>query len=235
MSSIQASPIATSIFRQGQSLADFVVEHAGERLRPHTILAITSKLFSVAEDTRAPRSVPKRELIDREADRVIGETLHGVVLTVKHGVLFPTAGIDESNSEHGDYLLLPPDPFRSLHRLYGELRTRLGLTEFGLIMTDSRTQPLRAGVTGLALAHSGFAPVRDFIGAPDLFGRSLKVTSINDADPIAAVAVMLMGESNECTPMAIVDAPFVEYRPGGSAGEIQIPIEQDLYGWRLLK
>ncbi len=54
----------------------------------------------------------------------------------------------------------------------------------------------------------------------DLFGRSLKVTEINDADPIASVAVMLMGESAESTPMAIIHVPFLEYRLGGQPSEI---------------
>ncbi|MBS1960301.1 MAG: coenzyme F420-0:L-glutamate ligase [Bdellovibrionales bacterium] len=232
--SILAAPISTPIFKAGRSIADFVWTHAGKRIRPKSILAITSKLFSIAEGRVVARaSVNKRELIDREADQVVCETLHGVVLAVKHGMLFPTAGIDESNSEDGSYLLLPKEPFGSLKTLHESLASKLGFKDFGLIMTDSRTQPLRRGVTGLALSHYGFVPVRDCRGQTDLFGRSFKVTEINNADPIAAVAVLLMGETNESTPLAVVDAPFLEYRLEGKAADIQIPIEEDLYGSQL--
>jgi F420-0:gamma-glutamyl ligase len=236
---VYAHAISTPVFKiepNQDPIYAWVEEHGMPHLRPGRILAITSKLFSISERRIGLRSQgSKKQWIEREADQVLGTTLHDVVLTVKQGVLLPTAGIDESNSELGEFLLLPQHPYQSLQKLHSYLSAKLGYSNFGLIMTDSRTQPLRVGVMGFALAHFGFLPTRDKRGTPDLFGRQLKVTEINDADPLAAIAVMLMGESNESQPMAILDVPWLQFELGGSPNQIQIPVERDLYGAALFQ
>jgi F420-0:gamma-glutamyl ligase len=156
-------------------------------------------------------------------------------LTIKDGVLLPSAGIDESNSPNGDFLLMPSQPFEALKTLHETLAREVGHSQFGLLMTDSRSQPLRWGVNGLAYAHYGFEAIRDRRGTPDLYGRNLKVTTINDADAFASMAVMLMGESNECSPLCLIRAPWVRFQKSGSPEEIQIPVDEDLYGSLLLK
>jgi F420-0:gamma-glutamyl ligase len=104
-----------------------------------------------------------------------------------------------------------------------------------VIITDSTTAPLRVGVVGIALAHSGFLALHDYIGTPDLFGRPLRMTKANVAEALAAAAVVVMGEGSEQTPLAqLTDLPFVTFQDADpSATELaamRIAPEDDLYG-----
>ena len=157
--------------------------------------------------------------------------LHGVSLTIKHGLLIPSAGIDESNSENGDYILYPKDPFASARRLCQAIKEKLKLKNFGIILTDSHTHPLRRGVTGIALAYDGFFPWKNLIGEPDLYGRKMKMTSVNVVDSLAVAAVFVMGEAAEQQPLALIetnDVVFTDKAP--QPEDIRIPLEEDLYG-----
>ena len=71
-------------------------------------------------------------------------------------------------------------------------------------MTDSKTMPLRWGVTGTAVAHCGFEALIDEIGTPDIFGKKLEMTQLNVAEAIAIAAVFEMGEGDEQQPLAVV-------------------------------
>lgn len=216
----------------GEPLEDFVVRSvARDLLGEGMVLAITSKIISVAEGAVVDRGgIVKGDLIRREADAFLGETLFGVALTIKHGILIPSAGIDESNSATGDYILFPKDPYESARKLHSALSQRWGLRKFGIVVTDSHTQPLRKGVTGIGLAHWGFKATRDLVGSPDLFGREAKMTHVNVLDAIAVAAVYRMGEIAERCPLAIVYGSRAEFTNESSAREIQISPEEDLYG-----
>ena len=50
-------------------------------------------------------------------------------------------------------------------------------------------ESLRRGVLGISLAHYGFAPLRDYRGTVDLFGRELKMSQTNIADALAAQGI----------------------------------------------
>jgi dihydrofolate synthase / folylpolyglutamate synthase len=97
------------------------------------------------------------------------------------------------------------------------------------VLTDSRTMPLRRGVTGIALSYWGFRALRNLIGRPDIFGRPMKMTQMNLADGIAGAAVMMMGEADERTPLAVVHGMELEFTPVISPDEIGIAYEEDLY------
>ena len=80
----------------------------------------------------------------------------------------------------------------------------------GVVVTDSHLTPLRRGVTGLAIAYSGFEGIQSEIGKPDLFDKPLEVTEKAVADDLASVAVFVMGESDESIPFAVVrEAPAI--------------------------
>jgi F420-0:gamma-glutamyl ligase len=238
--SLQVFPITTSTFRQGQDLLDFIIKHLNPSLiREEAVLAITSKIVSIAEnatvrkltkDGTPEHKQEKQALVKKEADEFLGETLFGVSLTVKHGLLIPTAGIDESNSSEANYILFPKDPYQSARSLWLQLKKHYQLKKFGLILTDSHTTPLRKGVTGIGLAHAGFKATRDLIGSPDLFGRVMKMTQVNVLDALSASAVYEMGETNDSCPLAILYARGIEFTEESTKEEIQIPLKDDLYG-----
>lgn len=163
-------------------------------LQERTVLAITSKILAICEGRVRPfAGTDKRALIAEEAELYLPpDEKYGVCLTLKHGVLLPTAGIDESNSD-GQYVLLPSDPRGSAEAIRAFIAARDGLNEVGVIVTDSRSTPLRLGVTGVTLAHSGFRALNDYVGKGDLFGRPLRMTRVNVLDALAASAVLVMG------------------------------------------
>ena len=141
----------------------------------------------------------------------------------------PSAGIDESNSETGEYILYPKDPFASAHNLWAALRETWKIKNLGVLITDSHTTPLRRGVTGICVSYAGFSAVRNMVGTEDLFGRPLRMTQMNFADGLAAAAVMLMGEGAESQPMALIENAAVQFCQRIDPSEIAIPLEEDLY------
>lgn len=226
---LKISPIATDLFQQGESLEKFILSSLEDySVKEESVLAVSSKLFSLAEN-RVVQTTDKNKLIQQEADEDLGESSYGYHLTIKEGLLLPSAGIDQSNSPTGEYLLFPKNPYLSLKKLWKALTDRWSLKRFGLLMTDSHTTPLRRGVTGVALAHWGFKAVKDLRGQPDLYGRELKVTTINNVDALAGGAVWLMGEGSERRPLALIENADLEWSLSSSSEEIRIPIEEDLY------
>lgn len=225
-------PIRTSIFSPGNDLAGFVIRSLKKRkLQNGDVLAITSKIVSLAENQIVKKSAApdKGKLIKREADIYIGAGAHNCHLTLKHGLLIPSAGIDESNSSGDFYILYPRDPFASAKKLWQQLRHHYGLKQLGVVLTDSRSTPLRRGVTGVSLAHFGFAGVESLVGQPDLFGREMKAAHINHADAIAGMAVYAMGETNESRPLALLRDLKLQFSDKTKRNEVCIKPEDDLY------
>jgi putative folate metabolism gamma-glutamate ligase len=202
-----------------------------------TVLAITSKIVAICEGRIVQMgTVDKQTLIAQEADAFLPAAFnkYHTTLTIKRGILIPTAGIDESNGD-GFYILWPRDPQQTANAVRAYLQQRFHRTHVGVIITDSRTTPLRVGVTGVALAYSGFQALNDYVGTKDLFGRALRITKVNVVDALATAAVLVMGEGSEQTPLAVVgELPFVTWQDRDpSPAEVQqlrIAVEDDLYG-----
>lgn len=204
-----------------------------------SILAITSKIISLCQN----RIVNKRkvqdkfELVKKEADLYLEgdySEKYGICLTIKNGILIPTAGIDESNSNE-NYVLYPIHIQEEAAKIWNFIRDYYQKNEIGVLITDSHTTPLRRGVTGIALGWCGFQPLRNYIGKPDIFGNLLRVTQTNILDTLASAAVFVMGEGNEQTPLALISSVgrnvIFQQNPPTKA-EIQsvsISLEDDLY------
>ncbi|MFA4936157.1 MAG: coenzyme F420-0:L-glutamate ligase, partial [Candidatus Methanoperedens sp.] len=122
----------------------------------------------------------KMELILRESEEILGG-IPGVVVTITKGVLSPSAGIDNSNAPEGHVVLLPKDPKRSAIEIRKKLMEEYSCN-IAVIIGDSRTQPLRLGCVGIALACAGIEPVEDMRGHKDLFGKPLLITRRATAD-----------------------------------------------------
>ena len=142
------------------------------------------------------------EVILRESDEVVGG-IDGFLLSMVHGTLLPNAGVDLSNTPPGTALPLPKDPDGSAVRLRQALEQRTG-AKVGVIIADSRTHAMRLGCSSVAIGCAGIRAVIDERGKRDLFGRELHVTQRAVADNIASAAVLLMGETDESVPAALV-------------------------------
>jgi len=201
-------------------------------LKNRSIIAITSKIVALTQGRVVPvDSVPKEQLIWQEAERYLpaADNPYGMTLTIKGGHLIPTAGIDESNGQDV-YILWPAHLQATANQLRRYLVDRFGVEQLGIIITDSSTRPLRRGTAGIALAHSGFRALNNYIGQPDLFGRPMRVTQASLLDGLAAAAVLVMGEGRERTPLAVLtDLPMIRFqRRNPTLPELdQLAIEPD--------
>lgn len=156
-----------------------------------------------AETDKDPRLV---ELILQESSEVIRKKPGVIIVRHRLGFVGANAGIDQSNIDHSEgecALLLPEDPDRSATRLRAALAAATG-QRLGVIVSDSMNRPWRLGTIGTAIGSAGITVLDDRRGQQDLYGRELKVTVMNRADAIAAAAVLVMGETTERVPVAIV-------------------------------
>jgi coenzyme F420-0:L-glutamate ligase len=142
------------------------------------------------------------ELILQECDEIFGGVC-GAALTITKGTLAPNAGIDGSNAPQGYVVLLPENPQKSAARIRREIKEHCECM-VGVIIGDSRTQPLRLGCVGIALGSSGIVPVEDARGTLDLFGKEMRITRKAVADNLVSAAQLLMGEAGESVPAVLV-------------------------------
>lgn len=165
------------------------------------------------------------EVVLGESDEILGGVEYALS-TIKRGVLIANGGVDQSNSPLGFATLWPEDPQRAAEDLRRRFKDA-GL-DVGILIIDSRTLPLRMGNSAVALGVAGFAPVEDLRGKKDLFGRPMKIKRMAIADDLASAAHLVMGETSESIPVAVVrDAP-VHYGKNHIIDETFIPINQCL-------
>lgn len=241
---MQIIPIKTHALIPGKDrdimkiLDQYLGENSGQfKLTEGSVLAATSKIVSICEGRFVPmEGTDKNELIASEAQMYIPRTLnrYNVTVTIKNNILGAGAGVDESNG-NGYYILWPEDVQKSANAIREHIAKRLGLRNFGVVITDSKTTSMRWGVTGIALAHSGFLALKDYIGTPDIFGRNFEFEKLNIADCLATAGVLAMGEGKEQTPLAVIsDIPLITFQERNPSDEelaaLQIHIDDDVYG-----
>lgn len=206
---MKVEPLKTRLFQPDENLVDFIIEHI-DSLEEGSILAITSKIVALAEGRYVDQGTEeeKEALIRKESQFAI-KTKY-CWLTLKDNTVMATAGIDESNAEE-KWVLLPEDSFVSAAIVREKLKDHFGLTNLGVIITDSRTVALRKGVTGVSLGYAGFEGLRDYVGEKDLYGRPFKMSRQNIVESLAVTTVFIMGEGAESQPMALVREAPVEF------------------------
>jgi len=150
------------------------------------------------------------ELIIRESSMILGGMTH-VILAQSNDFLIANAGIDQSNAGQGKVVLLPKNLNKVVWEYWRVLRKEFGIDNLGVIISDSRVQPLRKGTIGIAIATAGFEPVEDLIGKPDLFNRPMEITMRAIADDLTSAAQFLLSEANQQTPVVIIRESNVEF------------------------
>lgn len=219
-----------------ESLFDILNKYL-KSVKERSVVAITSKIIAMCEGRVVkPKGAKKEELVEKEAEYFLPpeKSKYNISLTIKGNLLIPTAGIDESNGA-GYFILWPKDAQKTANEIRKYLQKRFSIKKAGVVITDSKTSPLRWGTTGVAIAHSGFLALNSYIGKSDVFGRKFKVQKANIPDALAASAVLVMGEGSEQTPLAIIeDVPFVKFQEREPSQKelrnLHINIDDDLYG-----
>lgn len=213
-----------------------ILESSLPKLEENSVVAVSSKIIAlcegrVAEDTEEIRD----RLVEEEAEYYLPRhsNKYDFCISIKHNTFTATAGIDRSNG-NGKLVLWPKDPQMAVNEIRELLVGKFGLKNIGVITTDSKTSPLRWGVTGVAIAHSGFEALKSYVGKPDIFGRPLHFEKTNVADSLATAATLVMGEGDEQTPLAVIrDIPFVVFQPRNPTREeldgLHIELEDDVF------
>jgi len=223
-------PIKTPIITPNAELIQIILDSIANtslKIQENDILVITEKVVSFSQNRIIDKSsiiikdgLAKKlaikyqmdpafvQLIINEADTILGG-VKGVLLTEVHNILIANAGIDQSNSGGLDkFVLLPKDPQETAYNIYQELKEKTYVKNLGIIISDSRVQPMKKGTIGVAIAVAGFEPVENCIGKLDLFNRPLRITKRAIADDLVCGAQVLMGEANEQIPVVLIrDAP----------------------------
>lgn len=233
---MKITSIQTEVIRaHAMTVAELVDTYIPE-LPDKSVVAISSKVIALCEGRVVKVGTEDvQELAKREAQYYLPPTQHslGYTLTVNRNILVSKAGIDESNTG-GYYVLWPADPQASANQIREQLVAKFGV-QVGVILTDARVTPMRRGVLGVGLSHSGFAALHDYVGTPDIFGTyDLKYTSSTILDGLAAAVVVQTGEGSQRTPIAIVEeADFVEFQDRNPTEEelalLAMPMEDDIY------
>ena len=209
-------------------IAQKVISKAEGQLVPLADITPSAEAIALAEETdKDPRLV---ELILRESTEVLRKKPGVLIVRHRLGLVGAHAGIDQSNVDHGDgeqALLLPADPDASAATLREEIRKRNGVN-VSIIVTDSHNRPWRMGTIGGAIGCAGLEVLDDHRGGEDLYGRELKVTLINRADALAGAATLVMGETTEKVPLALIRGLPAEDSEQ-TAQMINRPLEEDLF------
>ena len=238
------------LIRAGNDLCAILVDaiNAQTSLRDGDVLVVAQKVVSKAEGrlVRLANVAPSANAIALAAETekdprlvqlILDESVAVVrkragVLIVRHrlGFVSANAGIDQSNVDHGGgevALLLPLDPDASAAALNARILDETG-KRVGVVISDSANRPWRLGTTAIAIGAAGIQVFDDRRGGTDLFGRELKITLVNRADSIATAAVLVMGETTERIPAALVRG-FPPESPAGNAAAINRPLTEDLF------
>jgi coenzyme F420-0:L-glutamate ligase len=221
--SMQMFGIRTPLITPGDNIAQIItdsLERQGLHFQDNDILVIAESPVATSEHRLVLLSDVKpsekaiglaakyqldpqeMELILQECDEVFGG-VPGAALTITKGTLAPNAGIDSSNAPEGYVVLLPANAQESAARIRKYIQGQCNC-HIGVIIGDSRTQPLRLGCVGIAIGTSGIMPVEDARGTFDLFGKELKITRKAVADNLVSAAQLLMGEAGESVPAVLV-------------------------------
>ncbi len=221
--SFEVFGLSTGIIRSGDSIAERAADAADRQcggIREGDILVFAETAVASAEGniidlaTITPSSHaielgekyqmdPRTaEVVLRESDSIVGG-IPGFLLCMKGGTLLPNAGVDASNAPPGCVTPLPKNPDQSALTIKTFFDRRYGV-KVGVIIADSRTHAMRLGCSGVAIGCAGITAVIDDRGRSDLFGRKLEVTKRAVGDNIVSAAELVMGEADECTPVAIV-------------------------------
>lgn len=211
------------------------------RVPERSVVAISSKVVAIGEGrcVALPKDVDpiafKDTLAQKEADLYLPretEAPYTYFSTITNGTFIGSAGIDQSNG-NGYFILWPQDPMHSAHEVRAYLMKQHGVRKLGVIITDSKSAPLRNGVTGITIGYAGFHAQCDYRGRPDIFGRLLKSERLNIADSLAAVATLAMGEGDECTPFVLIEdishITFSETENTDPFLSLIVPMKDDIF------
>jgi len=144
------------------------------------------------------------EVILRESKNIVRMRNGKLITETKHGLVCANSGIDQSNVLGNSFVApLPKNSDQSAQKIRQQIQ-ELTEMDVAVIVSDTHGRPLRHGEINIALGTSGFEPLRDRRGETDLFGYTIRVKKTAIADELASAAELVIGQTNEGIPVAII-------------------------------
>jgi coenzyme F420-0:L-glutamate ligase/coenzyme F420-1:gamma-L-glutamate ligase len=209
-------------------VAHKVVSKAEGRVRDLTGVEPGDRARSLSrEQDKDPRLV---QVVLDESEEVL-RAGHGVLVCVTpHGLVCANGGVDHSNAPSEDVVvLLPEDPDASARAIREGMATARGVRP-AIVISDSFGRAWRLGETDVAIGAAGIAPIEDWRGRTDAYGRELQVTMIAVADALAAAADLSRAKDSR-EPAVLVRGleRLVTAGDGPGAATLRRPRELDLF------
>jgi coenzyme F420-0:L-glutamate ligase/coenzyme F420-1:gamma-L-glutamate ligase len=185
-------------------LAQKIVSKAEGRLVDLATVVPSERALQLARRTeKDPRVV---ELVLSEATSIVLAKPGMLLVEHRLGFVMPNAGIDLSNigpPGHDMALLLPVNPDASAEMLRDCICAEFG-AQVAVVINDTVSRAWRNGACGVAIGSAGLPVLDDLRGRTDIFGRELQTSITGHADEIASAASLVMGQSDEGTPVVVV-------------------------------
>src|SRR5690606_23357809 len=209
-------------FRPGDDVAAALAE-AAPWLRDGDILVVTSKIVAKAEGrvVAAPtdpdeRDAVRRTLVEQEAVRVLARKGRTLITENKLGIVQAASGVDGSNVERDELVLLPSDPDASARALRDRLAGRLGVS-VAVVITGTRGRAWRNGQPDAALGAAGPRGLRDDAAARAGQGTELRASRAAGAGELAAAAGLGKGKLRAAAVAVVRGFPDEDDGPGAAA------------------
>jgi coenzyme F420-0:L-glutamate ligase/coenzyme F420-1:gamma-L-glutamate ligase len=236
------------LVKSGDSIGLLIAEAAkkeGVQIRDGDVIVVAQKIVSKAEGnvvalkSLTPSSLAETiskvsgkdprhiEAILRETASIVRMKEAHLIVETHHGFVCANAGVDRSNVEDGDtVILLPVDPDKSAREIRSKIIEVTG-ADVAVIISDTFGRAWRIGQVNVAIGVNGLQPVSDYRGSKDMFGYVLNVTQMAIADELCSAAELVMKKSDG-VPVAIVRG-FDYPKGSGSAKDLIRPREEDLF------
>lgn len=230
---------------------------ADSQLQSDDILVIAQKVISKAEGRviRLKEVEPSDEalalaqIVDKDprlvqvilddSNEVIRARPGLLVVEQRNGWVCANAAVDRSNVEPdadgtlGEVaLLLPKDSDASAKQIRHDLALAMNVDPSdapAVLINDTHGRAWRNGNVGVCIGCAGLPPIWDQRGLHDLFGYELQGSLECIADELCAAASLLMGQSNEGTPVVVIRGYRPPNQPPAAATTIQRPAEMDAF------
>jgi coenzyme F420-0:L-glutamate ligase/coenzyme F420-1:gamma-L-glutamate ligase len=238
------------IVKEGDNLASLICQAAEKQRTPiqnGDVIVVTHVVVSRAEGnvvnletvepSESAKTVAKTthkdpklvEVILRESKSIVRMSGGKLITETKHGLVCANSGVDQSNVPGtGNVALLPKDADRSARMIKNKIMQTAG-KDVAVIVSDTHGRPLRRGEINIALGTAGFEPIRDRRGEKDLFGYRITVKKTAIADELASAAELVIGQTDEAIPAAIIRGYPYPKSEKAKATKLIRPREEDLF------
>lgn len=221
---MQCLPIRTRLVKPPKDNIYEILDTCLPQLKEEDIILITSKIVSIHQGRCVEKVTTNlSDLVEKES-RIIVQRAKSPI-TVTNNAIILAAGVDPFMEY---YVLLPDKPNQFAREVRSYLLKKYDLKKLGVIISDSRSQPLRRGLMCYSLGFAGINPLSD----NSKFGDFAHWSS-NAVDALTAYAGLYLGESSQkhnLTPIVLIrGADRIEFTENNMEDKFYVDGKDDFY------